>query len=303
MRVLLRWGSSRKVYPSFPSVASNITGPKKRVCKSQRKSTNTFPSIEDETTSLQPTLSTSHPLSFSSQRAIVRVKADIPYRRHRLITPTKMQWVHDVKPGTKSQAPQIIPVCVVLTLVAFFVTALRCYVRAKMIKSFGADDAVILASTVRLPLLHLDSGTPKADYLRRSAVSSTAVSPSNVRAKLSPPTFPPSKSPIDKNFETETRWGLGLPLKDRPRTSADEYGRVNFAGRPFYMLGILGFKVSLCLAYLRLLSAQRTYRRITWTVLVTCALTHLGGILVLMFQCKPVSKNTPPFDYCCYPWC
>ena len=100
-----------------------------------------------------------------------------------------------------------------------------------------------------------------------------------------------SKFPVDKSVETETRWGLGLPLADRPRADASEYGRVNFAGRPFYMLGILGFKVSLCLAYLRLLSAQRTYRRITWAVLITCALTHLGGILVLMFQCKPVSKR------------
>lgn len=37
-------------------------------------------------------------------------------------------------------------------------------------------------------------------------------------------------------------WGLGLPI--------------NFAGRPFYMVGILGFKVALCLAYLRILHAS-----------------------------------------------
>ena len=84
-----------------------------------------------------------------------------------------MQWVHNLKPGTHSQAPQIIPVCVVLTLVAFIFTALRCYVRTKMIKSFGADDAVILASTVRFPLLHLDSRAFKVDNLRRSAALST----------------------------------------------------------------------------------------------------------------------------------
>lgn len=69
-------------------------------------------------------------------------------------------------------------------------------------------------------------------------------------------------------------------------------GQVNFAGRPFYMLGITGFKVSLCLAYIRLVAKQRTYRRLTWWIMITCVLTHFGGILVLLFQCKPVGPLT-----------
>ncbi|PWW80904.1 hypothetical protein C7212DRAFT_162016 [Tuber magnatum] len=60
------------------------------------------------------------------------------------------------------------------------------------------------------------------------------------------------------------------------------------------MLGILGFKVSLCFAYLRLVEKRRMYRRITWTVLITCTLAHISGILVLMFQCKPVYKSWSP---------
>lgn len=70
--------------------------------------------------------------------------------------------------------------------------------------------------------------------------------------------------------------------------------QVNFAGRPFYMLGITGFKVSLCLAYIRLVAKQRGYRRLTWWIMITCVLTHFGGILVLLFQCKPVGLEVLP---------
>lgn len=56
------------------------------------------------------------------------------------------------------------------------------------------------------------------------------------------------------------------------------------------MIGILGFKVALCLAYLRILShGQRAYRYVVWLVLVACVLGHIGGTLVLILQCQPVS--------------
>jgi hypothetical protein len=58
------------------------------------------------------------------------------------------------------------------------------------------------------------------------------------------------------------------------------------------MIGILGFKIALCLAYLRILSyGQRAYRYAVWFVLVACVLGHIGGTLVLIFQCKPVSAR------------
>ncbi|PQE04973.1 integral membrane protein [Rutstroemia sp. NJR-2017a BBW] len=60
---------------------------------------------------------------------------------------------------------------------------------------------------------------------------------------------------------TQSRWGLGLPLALRPKVNLNPYSTVNFAGRPFYMMGILGFKVSLCFSYLRILSkGQPAYR-------------------------------------------
>lgn len=58
---------------------------------------------------------------------------------------------------------------------------------------------------------------------------------------------------------------------------------------------ITGFKVALCLSYLRILSAgSRLYRRLVWIILTSCVLLHLAGTLVLMFQCKPVHKSWVP---------
>lgn len=58
------------------------------------------------------------------------------------------------------------------------------------------------------------------------------------------------------------------------------------------MAGITGFKVALCLSYLRILNkSNKAYRKFVWVVLITCVLSHLGGTLVLIFQCKPVHTH------------
>lgn len=94
----------------------------------------------------------------------------------------------------------------------------------------------------------------------------------------------------------QSRWGLGLPLKLRPKENTNDYREINFAGRPFYMVGITGFKVALCLAYLRIVppNKKRTFRPMIWLVLVACVLCHLAGILILVFQCLPVRKSLRP---------
>jgi hypothetical protein len=58
------------------------------------------------------------------------------------------------------------------------------------------------------------------------------------------------------------------------------------------MMGILGFKVALCLSYLRIISpAQRKYRLIVWGVLVYACLSNFALTLVIIFTCKPVSYS------------
>ncbi|KAJ5479299.1 hypothetical protein N7530_004808 [Penicillium desertorum] len=65
---------------------------------------------------------------------------------------------------------------------------------------------------------------------------------------------------------SQSRYGLGLPLKLRPPPNYSTYIKINYAGRPFYQIGIAGFKASLCLSYLRLISgtSKRLYRIVIW---------------------------------------
>jgi hypothetical protein len=66
--------------------------------------------------------------------------------------------------------------------------------------------------------------------------------------------------------------------------------QIHYAGRPFYQIGVLGFKAALCVAYLRILSrGQHLYRIIVWAVMITCIAGHVACTLVLIFQCRPVS--------------
>ncbi|KAJ3961622.1 hypothetical protein N0V92_001674 [Colletotrichum tropicale] len=51
----------------------------------------------------------------------------------------------------------------------------------------------------------------------------------------------------------QTRYGLGLPIKLRPKANLIQYTRINFAGRPIYQIGISFFKIALLISYLRLL--------------------------------------------------
>ncbi|KAI9824684.1 MAG: hypothetical protein M1826_007262 [Phylliscum demangeonii] len=93
----------------------------------------------------------------------------------------------------------------------------------------------------------------------------------------------------------QSRWGLGLPLALRPAQNTLNYKKLNYSGRPLYMAGITGFKVALCLAYLRIVpSGNRVFKPVIWAVGISCVLAHLAGTLVLLFQCLPLRKNLRP---------
>ncbi|KAH6900564.1 ATP synthase F0 [Thelonectria olida] len=101
---------------------------------------------------------------------------------------------------------------------------------------------------------------------------------------------------------TQTRYGLGLPLLSRPAENLVVYTRVNFAGRPWYQLGISFFKIALLISYLQLLQGtdHRTYRIVVWVSIVLIFLAHLGCTLSLIFACKPVHKSwNPKMDGTC----
>ncbi|KEY83381.1 integral membrane protein [Aspergillus fumigatus] len=67
---------------------------------------------------------------------------------------------------------------------------------------------------------------------------------------------------------------------------------LNYAGRPFYQLGIAGFKAALCINYLHLLAktSKRFYRMLVWGVILLTTLGHVAGTLVLILNCKPIER-------------
>ncbi|KAL9630795.1 MAG: hypothetical protein Q9164_006234 [Protoblastenia rupestris] len=85
-------------------------------------------------------------------------------------------------------------------------------------------------------------------------------------------------------------------IEVQSQLNANAIVQINFTGRPFYMMGILGFKVALCFAYLRIMKASThsAYKAVTWTVMITCIIGHLVGTLVLIFQCSPVQRSWRP---------
>ena len=91
----------------------------------------------------------------------------------------------------------------------------------------------------------------------------------------------------------ETKFGLGLPLAERPKANLIPYTRVNYAGRPIYQLGISFFKVALLISYLRLFkgTSHVIYRRVVWISMAAIVAGHLGCALTLIFACTPVSRR------------
>ncbi|QSZ36825.1 hypothetical protein DSL72_006708 [Monilinia vaccinii-corymbosi] len=93
----------------------------------------------------------------------------------------------------------------------------------------------------------------------------------------------------------QSRWGLSLPVELRPAKNLNRFTLLNFVGRPFYVVGILAFKVSLCFSYLRILSmGQPKYRLLVWIVMAVCILGHVVGSLLLIFSCNPVARSWQP---------
>ncbi|KAF3397426.1 hypothetical protein DPV78_008317 [Talaromyces pinophilus] len=94
----------------------------------------------------------------------------------------------------------------------------------------------------------------------------------------------------------QTRYGLGLPIKARPKENLDTYTKVNFSGRPFYQFGIGLFKLALCVSYLRLLSgtSKKLYRVVIIAIATISTLGHFAWTLVLIFNCHPVNKSWTP---------
>ncbi|KAK2061108.1 integral membrane protein [Colletotrichum caudatum] len=92
----------------------------------------------------------------------------------------------------------------------------------------------------------------------------------------------------------QTKWGLGIDsLKDMPPENVLPFGKLQFIGGPFYVVGIWGFKMSLLFSYLRFFPDGR-YRIGTIAVAVACTMAHIAFFLVFLFLCTPIEKQYDP---------
>ncbi|PTB77331.1 hypothetical protein M440DRAFT_278063 [Trichoderma longibrachiatum ATCC 18648] len=91
----------------------------------------------------------------------------------------------------------------------------------------------------------------------------------------------------------QTKWGLGLiELDSMPDENVLNFGKTQYIGAPFYVLGIWGFKTSLLVSYVRLVPG--TYRLIPISIAVIVTMAHIAFLLVFLFLCIPVEKQWEP---------
>ncbi|KAK1513839.1 integral membrane protein, partial [Colletotrichum abscissum] len=92
----------------------------------------------------------------------------------------------------------------------------------------------------------------------------------------------------------QTKWGLGLEkLEDMPAQNLYNFGLLQYAGAPFYISSILGFKISLLLSYLRFIP-KGPYRWATFVTIGLCVAYHLAFLLVQINLCTPIAKQWDP---------
>ncbi|KAM0355103.1 hypothetical protein ACHAPU_000962 [Fusarium lateritium] len=178
-----------------------------------------------------------------------------------------MGWVlnatHEV--NDSSSFPTIIAITVVLSVLASSIVGARLYIRYKA-RGLAGDDWMS-ALSMAFALIYSSICIARTTNLQMSYLYTSDRHP-------------------------ETRYGLGLPIPDRPEENLVPYTRINYAGRPFYQLGISFFKIALLISYLRLLRGtdHKTYRTAIWVTIALVFASHLGCALALVFACKPVSK-------------
>ncbi|KAK1981822.1 integral membrane protein [Colletotrichum cereale] len=92
----------------------------------------------------------------------------------------------------------------------------------------------------------------------------------------------------------QTKWGLGLTdVVDMPTQNLYNFGLLQYAGAPFYITSILGFKISLLLSYLRFFP-KGGYRWATFITMGVCVAYHIAFLVVQVNLCTPIAKQWDP---------
>lgn len=63
---------------------------------------------------------------------------------------------------------------------------------------------------------------------------------------------------------------------------------MQYDGGPIYTMALLGFKVSLLAAYIRIGGFVKTYKTVLIVAIVACVCNQLAFTFLLLFACRPV---------------
>ncbi|KAG4443064.1 hypothetical protein IFR05_001460 [Cadophora sp. M221] len=92
----------------------------------------------------------------------------------------------------------------------------------------------------------------------------------------------------------QTRWGLGLQVvADIPPQNVPQSGLLQYISAPFYILSLLGFKISAIFTFLRT-AVDLTYRRVIVALAITCSIFHFSFFIAQLNLCNPVAKQWDP---------
>ncbi|KAF8850705.1 hypothetical protein BDZ45DRAFT_751421 [Acephala macrosclerotiorum] len=93
-------------------------------------------------------------------------------------------------------------------------------------------------------------------------------------------------------------WGLRLQkVEDMPFQNVYEFRLLQYAGAPFYICAILGFKIGIIFAFLRI-AVDRTYRISIICVAVICSAFYFCFFVAQLNFCTPVSTDSLLDDTC-----
>jgi len=111
-------------------------------------------------------------------------------------------WVHNADAATNaaSQWPLIVAVCVVLTAIMTVTVCLRLYVRAIMVKAVGVDDYVMIFCMVSAIITSIPSAALMVYKVCGIIYNGLCIG--------------------------QSRYGLGLPISQRPVINLNEYSEV-----------------------------------------------------------------------------
>lgn len=92
----------------------------------------------------------------------------------------------------------------------------------------------------------------------------------------------------------DTRYGMGLHAWDFPGDLRQQYQKWIFIGAPTYILSLLGYKMSICLLYLRIFNINRRFRYATYATMFMIFGYLFSNFWTQLFGCSPVSKAWIP---------